>query len=72
MSSCAILPVPVEQVVAVVKLANALQLPLWTVPRGRNLGHGGPAPRLRGSAVLDLKRMNKIIEVNERFAYALV
>lgn len=61
-----------EQVQAVVKLANELVLPLWTVSRGRNLGYGGPAPRLRGSAVLDLKRMNRIIEVNEKFAYALV
>ncbi|KAL8276422.1 hypothetical protein RQP46_011174 [Phenoliferia psychrophenolica] len=72
MSSCAILPTSVEQVVAVVKLANKLLLPLWIVSRGRNLGYGGAAPRLRGSAVLDLKRMCKIIEVNERFAYALV
>ncbi|KAL1620868.1 hypothetical protein SLS54_005798 [Diplodia seriata] len=34
--------------------------------------YGGPAPRLNGSLSLDLHRMNKIIEVNERFAYAVV
>jgi len=33
---------------------------------------GGPAPRLNGSAALDLHRMNKVIEVNEEFSYAVV
>ena len=34
--------------------------------------YGGPAPRLPGSVALDLHRMNKVIEVNEKFAYAVV
>lgn len=33
---------------------------------------GGPAPKLNGSAALDLHRMNKVIEVNEEFSYAVV
>jgi 4-cresol dehydrogenase (hydroxylating) len=36
------------------------------------LGYGGSAPVLSGSVVLDLKRMNRILEVDERNAYALV
>jgi hypothetical protein len=34
--------------------------------------YGGPAPRVTGSVALDLHRMNKIIEVNDRFCYAVV
>lgn len=34
--------------------------------------YGGPAPRLSGSLALDLHRMNKVIEVNEEFSYAVV
>ena len=45
---------------------------MWTVSTGRNFAYGGAAPRLPGSVVLDLQRMNRIIEVNETLAYALV
>lgn len=34
--------------------------------------YGGPAPRLSGSLALDLHRMNKIIDVNQEFSYAVV
>lgn len=36
------------------------------------VSYGGPAPRVNGSVALDLHRMNKIIEVNDDFAYAVV
>src|SRR6516165_9296006 len=42
------------------------------VSTGKNLGYGGAAPVYSGSVVLDLKRMNRILEVNEENAYALV
>lgn len=34
--------------------------------------YGGPAPRVSGSVVLSLHRLNRIIEVNEQFAYVVV
>lgn len=34
--------------------------------------YGGPAPRVNGSVALDLHRMNRIIEVNAEYAYAVV
>jgi FAD/FMN-containing dehydrogenase len=70
--SAAVAPDGVEQVQAVVKIANAYKIPLWTISTGKNLGYGGSAPLLSGSVVLDLKRMNRVLEVNERNAYALV
>lgn len=34
--------------------------------------YGGPAPRVSGCIALDLHRMNKVLELNEKFAYAVV
>ena len=62
----------IEDLQAVLKTANEFSIPLWTFSRGKNIGYGGPAPRLPGSVALDLHRMNKLIEVNEKFAYAVV
>jgi len=71
-ASAALAPDSAEQVQAVVRIANEFRIPLYPVSTGRNLGYGGSAPVLSGSVVLDLKRMNRILEVNERNAYALV
>ena len=70
--SGAVAPDSVEQVQEIVRIANTYKLPLWPVSTGKNLGYGGSAPRLSGTVVLDLKRMNRVIEVNEDLAYALV
>ena len=71
-ASAAVAPDTVEQVQAVVKAANRYRIPLYPISTGRNLGYGGSAPNHSGSVVLDLKRMNRVLEVNERNAYALV
>ena len=71
-ASAAIAPASVEEVQAVVRVANRYHIPIYTISTGRNLGYGGSAPALSGSVVLDLKRLNRIIEVSERHAYALV
>lgn len=34
--------------------------------------YGGSAPVVNGSVILDLHRMNKIVEINEEYAYAIV
>jgi len=70
--SAAIAPDSVEQVQAAVRIANHFKIPIWTVSTGKNLAYGGAAPALSGSVVLDLKRMNRIPEVNEKNHYALV
>jgi (+)-pinoresinol hydroxylase len=71
-ASAAVAPDSVEQVQKVVKIANAYKIPIYTVSTGKNLGYGGSAPTYSGSVVLDLKRMNRILEVDEKNAYALV
>jgi 4-cresol dehydrogenase (hydroxylating) flavoprotein subunit len=70
--SAALLPASVEEIRAVLRVANESRVPLWTVSTGRNFAYGGAAPRLAGSVVLDLQRMNRILAVDERHASALV
>lgn len=72
LASAAVAPATLEQVQAVVRAANQHRIPLYTISTGRNLAYGGSAPVYSGSVVLDLKRMNRVLEVNERNAYALV
>jgi hypothetical protein len=71
-ASGALAPVSTEQVQQIVRIANQYRIPLYPISTGRNLGYGGSAPAYSGSVVLDLKRMNRILEVNEKNAYALV
>ena len=70
--AAAVAPADVEQVQQVLRVANAHRVPIYPISTGKNLGYGGSAPVLSGSVVLDLKRMNRILEVNERNACALV
>ena len=72
MPSAAVAPDGVEEIQQILKIANQYKIPLWPISTGRNFAYGGPAPAMPGSVVLDLKRMNRILEVNEEFAYALV
>ena len=71
-ASAAVAPTTVEEVQAIVRIANRYSIPLYTISTGRNLAYGGSAPVYSGSVVLDLKRMNRILEVDEDLAYALV
>jgi len=70
--SAAVGPQSVEEVQAIVRIANEYKVPLWPISRGKNLGYGAAAPCLTGTVVLDLGRMNRILEVNERFGYCLI
>jgi 4-cresol dehydrogenase (hydroxylating) flavoprotein subunit len=60
MPGAAVAPGTVEEVRAIVRLANEHKVPLWPISRGKNFGYGGAAPVLKGSVVLDLTRMKKI------------
>ena len=60
MPGAALAPSSVEQVQAIVRIANQYKVPLWPISRGKNFGYGGAAPVLKGSVVLDLSRMKKI------------
>ena len=71
-ASAAVAPARVEEVQQIVRIANKYRIPLYPISTGRNLTYGGSAPTLRGSVVVDLKRMNRILEVDEQRHFALV
>ncbi|MFY7834962.1 MAG: FAD-binding oxidoreductase, partial [Novosphingobium sp.] len=60
----AVCPENVEQVQEIVRIANKHRQPLWPVSTGKNMGYGMTAPATPGQVVLDLKRMNRILEVD--------
>jgi 4-cresol dehydrogenase (hydroxylating) len=71
-ASAVLMPETVEQVQQVVRVANEHRVPLWAHATGMNNGYGGPAPRLKGSVIVSLRRMNRVLEINEESAYAVV
>lgn len=70
--SAVLLPASVEEIREILAVANRHRIPLWTSSTGRNLGYGGGAPRLSGTLVLSLRRMNRVLEIDETSGYAVV
>ena len=70
--SAAVAPDSVEQLQAVVRVANEFKIPLYAVSTGKNYSYGGPAPNVRGSVIVDLKRMDRILEIDGERNFALV
>ena len=65
-------PASVEEVQAIVRLANEHRVPLWTTSQGRNNGYGGlvaPGPWIRGD---EPRRMNRVLAIDEELGYAEV
>jgi 4-cresol dehydrogenase (hydroxylating) len=71
-ASAVLMPETVEEIQEIVRIANRRGVHLWTHGQGRNNGYGGPAPRLKGSVIVSLRRMNRVLEINEECAYAVV
>ncbi|MBE9570297.1 MAG: FAD-binding oxidoreductase [Proteobacteria bacterium] len=65
-----VVPRTVEEVQEVVKLAGSKEIPI--VPLGGGLNLSGLTVPFNGGIVLDMKRMDDIIEVNESSRYVLI
>ncbi len=59
-----VLPETVEQVAAIVRLANVYRIPL--IPWGGGSGSQGGIMPVYGGVTLDLKRLNRVLEINDR------
>lgn len=64
------MPKTVEEVQKIVRLANELEVPV--TPMGGGLTLSALNVPVKGGIVLDMKRMDRIIEVNERSKYAVI
>lgn len=65
-----VLPKSTEEVQEIVKLANRERVPI--VPKGAGLALTGLVIPQKGGILLDMKRMDKILEVNEKARYVVV
>jgi glycolate oxidase len=65
-----VMPSKVEEIQKIVRIANARDVPLIPFVNGSNVA-GLTIPR-RGGILLDLKRMDKIVEINQDCSYAVI
>ncbi|MCP5397159.1 MAG: FAD-binding oxidoreductase [Sphingomonadaceae bacterium] len=70
--SGAVAPASVEEVQAILKVANKYKLPMWPISTGKNMGYGCATPASSGQMVLDLKRMNRILDFDAELGTILV
>jgi len=68
----AVCPRTVEEVQEIVRIANKYKQPIWPISTGKNMGYGMAAPATPGQIVLDLKRMNRILEVDADLGTCLI
>ncbi len=67
---CVVMPDTTEEVRQIILLANREKIPV--IPMGGGLTLSGLIRPLKGGIVMDLKRMNRIIAVNEKSRYVIV
>ena len=58
-----------EEVQECVRIANRFRVPLYPISSGRNWGYGSRLPSAEGCVLLDLGRLNRIVDFNEDLAY---
>jgi 4-cresol dehydrogenase (hydroxylating) len=61
-----------DQVQQCMRVANRRQMPVYPVSSGRNWGYGSRVPASDGCTLLDLSRMNRIVDFNEELGYVTV
>jgi 4-cresol dehydrogenase (hydroxylating) len=69
MPSAIVKPANRLQVEAIVKIANEYRLPIHPISTGKNWGYSDACAVKDGQLLIDLSRMNQILEVNEKLGY---
>ena len=64
-------PADRQQVQEIVRIANRHGIPIYPISTGRNWGYGSRVPP-RDGVLLDLGRMNRIVDFDERLAYVTI
>jgi 4-cresol dehydrogenase (hydroxylating) flavoprotein subunit len=68
----ALIPLSVEQLPQILVLAQQLQVSLYPFSTGKNWGYGSSLPVTRPSLLIDLSKLNRIIEFNAQLGYVIV
>ena len=70
--SAVIYPASAQEVAEVVKVAAEYRFAVWPFSKGKNWGYGATMGYRDSALILILERLNRIIEVNEELAYAVI
>ena len=65
-------PKNAKEVSKCLKIANQYIIPVYPISCGKNWGYGSRVPVANNSVILDLKRMDSIVELNEELAYVVI
>lgn len=71
-AAAVLMPANQAEVVAAVKTAAQHGVLLYPISRGKNWGYGDASPVTADNVILDLRRMNRIREVDPDLAYAVI
>lgn len=61
-----------KEVQECLRVANKYKIPLYIISGGKNWGYGSAVPPTNNCVIMDLSRLNKIIDYNEKLAYVIV
>ncbi len=61
-----------EQVQECLRIANRFHIPVYPVSSGLNWGYGSKVPDTDGCALMELRRMNRIVDFHEDLGYVTV
>ena len=65
-------PSNTAQVQEIVGIASKFGVPLYPISRGKNWGYGDACAPTDGQVIVDLGRMNRIVQVDAKLAYAII
>ncbi|MBK1722320.1 hypothetical protein CKO23_08685 [Thiocystis violacea] len=65
-------PTTQDEVVEIVRIARRYRTPLYPLSTGQNWGYGDACPVREGQVILDLRRMNRILEIDAELGYAVI
>ncbi|MCD6019716.1 MAG: putative 4-cresol dehydrogenase (Hydroxylating) [Bacteroidetes bacterium] len=65
-------PTTFDQVLELIKRANVEKLKLYPFSSGMNWGQGSKLPLVDESLLVDLSHLNRVLEINEKYGYAII
>ena len=69
---CVLFPESTDAVQGIVRIAASHGVVLYPISKGKNWGYGDACAPTEGAAIVDLGRMNRIVEVSTELAYCVV
>jgi 4-cresol dehydrogenase (hydroxylating) flavoprotein subunit len=65
-------PASIAEVQGCLRIANEYKVPIYPISTGLNIGYGSTVPPLSGCIIMELKRLDRIIDYNADLGYVRV